>query len=190
VGFYWRNVDPFDRFDAFDVRQAAYWALLAGACGHTYGNNNVWQMYAPGRESVISANIPWWEALDHPGAFQMQWVRRLFESRPFQKLMPEQALILDGPRQGGAKIRAARAEDGSFALVYSPYGEPFTVDLARIEAARIRESWYDPRYGVSYPLHIASNMGAQTYTPPSRGRGQDWILILEDEALNDGQASA
>jgi hypothetical protein len=31
-----------DRFDDYDVRQAAYWSLLAGACGHTYGNNNVW----------------------------------------------------------------------------------------------------------------------------------------------------
>jgi hypothetical protein len=180
VGFYWRNVDPFDRFDDFDVRQAAYWALLAGACGHTYGNNNIWQMYAPGRESVISANIPWWEALDHPGAFQMGWVRRLFESRPFQKLVPEQALILDGPCHGGAKIRAARAEDGSFAFFYSPYGEPFTLDMACIAAQRVQQIWYDPRYGVAYPLHTGSNMGAQTYTPPSRGRGQDWLLILED----------
>jgi hypothetical protein len=184
VGFYWRNVDPFDRFDDFDVRQAAYWPLLAGACGHTYGNNNVWQMYAPGREPVISANVPWWEALDHPGAFQMGWVRRLYESRPFQKLAPEQALILDGPRHGGAKIRAARAHDGSFAFVYSPYGEPFTLDLARIEAARVKALWYDPRYGVAYHLHTAGNMGAQTYTPPSRGRGRDWLLILEDEAAN------
>jgi hypothetical protein len=182
VGFYWRNVDLFDRFDAFDARQAAYWALLAGACGHTYGNNNIWQMYAPGRESVIGANIPWWEALDHPGAFQMGWVRRLFESRPFQKLLPDPALIVDGPPHGGAKIRAARAGDGSFAFVYSPFGEPFSLDLNRIHAPRVKEIWYDPRYGVGYHLHTTANVGYQTYTPPSRGRGQDWILILEDEA--------
>jgi hypothetical protein len=37
VGFYFQNYNRYDRFDAYDVRQAAYWALLAGACGHTYG---------------------------------------------------------------------------------------------------------------------------------------------------------
>ena len=55
------------RFDDYDARQAAYWSLLAGACGHTYGNNNVWQMWAPGRKPVIWAHVPWYEALDHPG---------------------------------------------------------------------------------------------------------------------------
>jgi hypothetical protein len=45
VGFYNADTAHNRRFDAYDVRQAAYWALLAGACGHTYGNNNVWQMW-------------------------------------------------------------------------------------------------------------------------------------------------
>lgn len=180
VGFYFRNVDPFHRFSAFDVRQAAYWALLAGALGHTYGNNNVWQMWAPGRESVISADIPWWEALDHPGAFQMGFVRRLFTARPFAKLQPAQAMLYGGPTTGGAKIRAARAEDGSFAFVYSPFGEPFTIDLTRIHAPRVKEIWYDPRYGVAHHLHTTANVGFQTYTPPTTGRGEDWLLIVED----------
>ena len=39
VGFYFRDINRFDRFDASDVRQAAYWSLLAGACGFTYGHN-------------------------------------------------------------------------------------------------------------------------------------------------------
>ena len=47
IGFYFRGTAGIDRFDDYDVRQAAYWSLLAGACGHTYGNNNVWQMYKP-----------------------------------------------------------------------------------------------------------------------------------------------
>src|SRR5262245_22122797 len=47
VGFYLRNTSGIDRFDDYDVRQAAYWSLLAGACGHTYGNNSIWQMYKP-----------------------------------------------------------------------------------------------------------------------------------------------
>ncbi len=184
VGFYFANVNRFDRFNDADVRQAAYWSLLAGACGHTYGNGNIWQMWAPGRPSVLSADIPWDEALDHPGAFQMGFVRRLFESRPYQKLEPHGGMIQDGPRTGGAKIRAARASDGSFAFIYSPRGERFTVDQSVIKGERLKEIWYDPRYGVAYHAHTGNSKGVQTYTPPSSGPGCDWILILEDPAEN------
>jgi hypothetical protein len=180
VGFYFDGTNRYDRFDAYDVRQAAYWALLAGACGHTYGHNSVWQMWAPGRKPVLWAALPWYEALDHPGAFQMGLLRRLFESRSYQKLVPDQGMIADGPTTGGAKVRAARAGDGSFAFVYSPRGERFTVDKCVIHARRVRAIWYDPRYGSAYPVHTSDNAGFQTYTPPTSGRGNDWILILED----------
>jgi len=199
VGFYLRNASGVDRFDDYDVRQAAYWSLLAGACGHTYGNNNIWQMYKPatsgsvgdvsrGRDlfggpgSIIGANLPWYEALDHPGAFQMKYVRRLFEALPFTKLVPDQRIILNGPTTGGARIRAARAGDGSFALIYTPRGESFTLNKSVIKAERLRETWYDPRYGIAYQIKEQDAWGIQTYTPPTSGRGNDWVLALTDAA--------
>ena len=195
VGFYNRGASGIERFDDYDARQAAYWSLLAGACGHTYGNNNIWQMYKPGGggesdaarrdlfggpRSVIGANIPWYEALDHPGAFQMRYVRRLFESLPFTRLAPDQQIILNGPTTGGARIRAARAGDGSFAIVYSPRGESFTLDKSVIKAERQNQYWYDPRYGVSYLFKEQDSWGIQTFTPPTSGRGNDWVLVLMD----------
>lgn len=184
VGFYFENADPFDRFDAYDVRQAAYWALLSGAAGHTYGNNNIWQMWSPEWEPVLSANVPWKQALNHPGAFQMTYVRRLFTSRPFQKLVPAPNMVTERPAGLGAAVRAARAEDGSFAFIYSPRGAPFTVDTRRIEASRIKEIWYNPRYGTAHHLHTTTTAGFQTFTPPSEGRGHDWVLILEDASAS------
>lgn len=202
VGFYLRNASGVDRFDDYDARQAAYWSLLAGACGHTYGNNNIWQMYNPaafkpggtvgdvsrGRDlfggpgSIIGANLPWYEALDHPGALQMKYVRRLFESLPFTKLVPDQRILLNGPVSGGAKVRAARASDGSFALIYTPRGESFTLNKNIIKAERLKETWYDPRYGVAYQIKEQDTGGIQTYTPPTNGRGNDWVLVLTDAA--------
>ena len=199
VGFYNRGASTIERFDDYDARQAAYWSLLAGACGHTYGNNSIWQMYKPaatggvgdvnrGRDlfggpgSIIGANIPWHEALDHPGAFQMRYVRRLFEALPFMKLVPEQKIILNGNSTGGAKIRAARASDGSFAIIYSPRGEIFTLDKNIIKAEQQRQYWYDPRYGTSYIIKDQDSFGIQTFTPPTNGRGNDWLLVLTDAA--------
>jgi collagenase-like protein with putative collagen-binding domain len=34
--------------------------------------------------------------------------------------------------------------------------------------------------GCTYPIHTSDNAGFQTCTPPTSGRGNDWILILED----------
>jgi hypothetical protein len=186
VGFYHKEVSRYDRFDDYDARQAAYWALMAGACGHTYGHNCVWQMWTPEREPAIWANIPWYEALDAPGAFQMGYVRRLFESYPFQELVPAQDMIVDGPTSGGAKIRAMLSRDKTFAFIYSPRGEPFAVDKRVFKPRRIKESWYDPRYGCTYAyIHMADNVAFQTYSPPTSGRGNDWILIMEDEKADN-----
>ncbi len=86
--------------------------------------------------------------------------------------MPDQSIIVNGPQTGGAKIRAARATNGSFAIVYSPFGESFTVDTAIIKAARVKEIWYDPRYGVAYEFHTQRQhrLSYQTYAPPTSGQ--------------------
>jgi hypothetical protein len=128
------------------------------------------------------ANIPWQESLDTPGAFQLGLIRRLFESRPFTKLVPDQSMLVDAPRDGGAKVRAARASDGSFAFIYSPRGGRFTVDKGLFKARSLWEIWYDPRYGCAYLVHTTDTHGFQTFTPPTSGRGQDWILVIEDAA--------
>ncbi|WKN33949.1 putative collagen-binding domain-containing protein [Porifericola rhodea] len=73
-----------------------------------------------------------------------------------------------------------RASDGSFAFVYSAEGRPFSVDLSRISSSKVSAYWYDPRYGITDFIHTGDNTGIQTFNPPSSGRGQDWILILDD----------
>ncbi len=183
VGFYFDGANRLDLFDNFDCRQAAYWSILAGACGHTYGHNSIWQMWTPEEQGVLGVRVPWHEAIHHPGSLQMKYVKQLFTARPFHKLVPNQELILNGPKTGGEKIRAAVANDGSFAVFYSPYGLPFTIDRSIITSNRKRELWFDPRYGVSFPVHTSDTAGFQTYTPPTSGRGQDWIFIIEDVNL-------
>jgi len=184
VGFYFDGFNRLDRFDDYDVRQAAYWAMLAGACGHTYGHGSIWQMYKAGGPSVLWASVPWRQSLDHPGAFQMGLMRRVFESRPWQRLVPRQSIILDGPQTGGAKVRAAVADDGSFAFVYSPAGERFTIDRRWLKTDRVNEIWFDPRYGIANRIHTADTQAMQTYTPPTQGRGCDWLLVIEDAHKN------
>lgn len=164
-------------FGPFDVRQAAYWSMLAGACGHTYGNHNIWQMWQPGRTPISSARTPWQQALNQPGATHMGHLRRLFESRPFTQLVPDQAL-LEG-QVGADSQRAARSREGHFAFVYTPRGQPVTVQLAQLAGPTVTASWFDPRTGAAHPAGEFSTDQLRCFTPAPSGWGQDWVLVLD-----------
>ena len=164
-------------FGEFDVRQAAYWSMLSGAAGHSYGNHNIWQMWQPGRAPISAARTPWRLALAQPGAAQMGHLRRLFEPRlPLQPA--DDALERRG--SGGGHQLAAYGRGRSRLFAYSPLGEPIAVRLGALRAKRVRASWFDPRTGKSTPIARYASGGSRIFTPPGGARrGNDWLLVLE-----------
>mgnify|MGYP001207954948 CR=1 FL=1 len=182
------NWNPdFGWLDAFDVRQAAYWSMLSGAFGHTYGDHNIWQMWEPGREPISSARTPWRQALDHAGATHMGYMRRLFESRPFLDLVPDQSVLAGEAGTGAAHIRAARDREGRYLFAYTPYGKPVRVWLGRLQGGEARAYWFDPRTGEAEAIGTYPAQGARTFDPPGgEGRGRDWVLVVDDAAQNFG----
>ena len=163
-------------FDAADVRKAAYWALFAGAFGHTYGHHSIWSMT---REPADYFIMDWKQALLRPGAAQMRHARTLMESRPARGRVPDQTLLADN-YEGANHLRACRGE--GYAFVYSPNGLPFRVRLGAISGDRVVATWFDPRTGRSTPAGEANNEGEMKFSPPSSGRTDDWVLIVDDAA--------
>ncbi|HYP07843.1 MAG TPA: glycoside hydrolase family 140 protein [Bryobacteraceae bacterium] len=163
-------------FDAH-VRQRAWWDVFSGACGHTYGNHSVWQMYAPGRKRINGPLLHWDEAIHRPGATQMRHLRKLIESRPFLSRVPDQSLVEDA-LNGLDRIAATRGE--GYALVYSGQGRKFTVRLNKIAAPRVVAHWYNPRTGTSERIGEFEGKNTAEFTPPSEGFGSDWVLVLDD----------
>ncbi len=90
-----------------DVRRPLYWDLFSGAFGHTYGHHSVWQMWQPGRGPINAPLMPWYEAIDQPGAGQMQYGRRLIESRPFLTRVPDDSILVVH-RPDGSAAQASR----------------------------------------------------------------------------------
>jgi len=166
-------------FDEWDVRKAAYESMLAGACGHTYGDHNIWQMWLPGREPLSVARTPWPEALDHPGAWQMKYFRELFEARPFWRLVSNQSLIAGDNPAGEEQARAALADDGSFALVYLPTGRGFALNTAKIAGDGFKAWWFNPRQNAAQLIGQFERAGVKTFGPPTSGRNNDWLLVLD-----------
>ena len=167
-------------FDDFDVRQGAYWSLLAGTAGHTYGDHDIWQFWQPGRTPISAARTPWREALHHPGSAQVGYARRLFMSRPFLELVPDQSLLASGADTGAAHQRAARGRDGGYAFVYTPLGRPIVVRMDALRGPTVSAAWFDPRTGVSRPIGAFRARGTHTFDPPGdERRGNDWVLVLD-----------
>lgn len=162
-------------FDDFDVRQAAYWAVFAGAHGHTYGCHDIWQFWAPGRKPISSARTPWTEALEFPGANQMKHLRALIESRDPLSRVPDPRLVPE-PGKGADHVRATRGK--GYAYVYIPTGKPTTVALEALESPELKASWFDPRTGASTDIGVVPAAGSREFTPPTSGRGHDWVLVL------------
>lgn len=165
-----------------DIRKAAYLSLFAGAHGHTYGCHNIWQMWEPGHDPINGPMKPWFESLELPGAVQMSYVRALMESRPILERVPDQSLVTDAGSSAAERIQATRGKD--YAFVYSAAGKPFTVNMGKISGNKVKAYWYDPRTGETTDIGEKDNKGTQSFTPPTAGNGQDWVLIMDDASKN------
>ena len=163
--------------EAADIRRAAYQDLFAGAHGHTYGCHNVWQMYDTNREGINGPTKNWKASLDLPGARQMTFVRALMEARPFLVRVPDQELVQEA-YEGAERIQATRGED--YAFIYSTAGKPIVVNMGIISGKQVNASWYDPRTGSTTFIGKFRNTGSRTFTPPTSGTDNDWVLILDD----------
>ncbi len=173
--------------EALHVRRAFYHEVFSGACGHTYGCHAVWQMWEPGRYAPVTGPVrSWRESLSLPGAYQVCYGRELIESRPFFRRIPDQGVIAGDAGWGHGRCTATRDSLGTYAMVYSESGRPFAVDLGRVSGKRIVAWWYDVRSG--RPLRIGKfrrrDAGAtMTFTPPTCGKGNDWVLVLDDARM-------
>lgn len=175
-----------------DVRRPLYWDLFSGGFGHTYGHHSVWQMWTPQREPINNPLLPWTQAIDQPGAAQMQYGRALIESRPFLTRIPADDVIVTGrvptsvPGSGRYRFVATRDAKGSYAMVYAPVGRSFTVRLDVIKGKTVKAWWFNPRDGRAREAGTFPATGEREFTPPDPGEMLDWVLVLDDAAKNYG----
>jgi hypothetical protein len=173
---------------AADVRRPLYWDLFSGAFGHTYGHHSVWQMFDRGRNPINAPLMPWHQAIDQPGAGQMQHGRRLMESRPFLTRVPDDTIVVPAdpptavPGAGLKRYVATRDSEGRYAMIYAPIGRPFRVRMDVIRGGLVRAWWFNPRDGASSPPDEFPNTGTRSFEPPTPGEALDWVLVLDDAA--------
>lgn len=180
------------KFNAWHVRRRAYWSLLAGGCGFSYGANGIWQMDKPGKIfKQTHFNNYWPDALNYEGAKQMKFVRTLFESRP-RGCIPDSTLIISARGEVDDRIQCARGENNEYAFVYSTNGNNFTLDLSRISGKKLNAYWYSPRDGKLYSdknevinraWQVFEKKGIFEFNPPGDiAENNDWVLVIDNSS--------
>ena len=154
------------------IRRQAYWSVLCGGFGHVLGNHPIWDFSAG-----------WPAALDAPGSVAMMHWGRLFRSRPWSELVPDEAhqLVTGGLGEfwGNDYVAAAATPDGRTLISYLPSARTITVDLAKLGPPRFNAWWFDPRTGQATAAGTFPPQPAQQFTPPAEG---DWVFVLDDAA--------
>jgi hypothetical protein len=162
------------------LRRQACWALTSGSPGELTGQEDVWDFQSG-----------WASLLDTTAADQIKAIRDTFEALDWWTLIPDDANQLVTAGRGirittdsatfpvsNNYVTAARATDGSLAVIYLPNAaSAITVDMGEI-GANPTATWVDPTTG-----------GTFSETPDgsySRGNNaaadSDWLLILTGDA--------
>lgn len=114
---------------AFQVRRAVWQSLLSGAkAGITYGAQGVWGWYRDGKpflnESFGGRPVPWRRALQFPGAWDMSYMRWIFESHGLVDLEPSSLV-----RNATAEIRLSVSPDGNRFALYAPFNAAYEIGM-------------------------------------------------------------
>ena len=174
------------------IRRKAYWSVFSGACGHTYGHNDVYGFFQPAFPGqVLSLTTQpsgpgqrgdWRTALAAVGARQMRHLRALIESRPFLTHSPDPSLLVDAPVDPPNHVAALRGD--GYALIYTPTGNPLRVWLDKLSGKEVKAWWYNPRDGHATAIGEFPNTGQREFVPPDKGEMLDWVLVLDDASRN------
>lgn len=174
------NAKEFGYSEATDIRRIMYWNVFAGAAGQTYGCHAVWQMYDLDKSPVNAPLKPWKLSLDLETANQVNHLKNLMLSQDYFSRVPDQSLIADIQKDDEFYVAATRDKGGKYAMFYFPTGQSTNLNLISLTGKKLSGIWFDPRTGVSFPEEGSfSKISKLNVTPPSQGRGNDWVLILE-----------
>lgn len=69
-------------------------------------------------------------------------------------------------------------------MLYMPVGKKISVNLSFLPAKQIRIWWFNPKTGKSENPVVLKKEAIMSFTPPTTGIENDWVLIIDDEREN------
>jgi len=178
------------------VRRRAYWSLLSGSFGHTYGHASVWCSVGE-KETDSMTKYSWYEALQSEGSMQMKHLREIMESLQLMACIPASVSVAgqDGSEEMNRHAAVSEHAEGRYVCAYLPSGGSVRLDLEKLPVPLAAEGlsawWWNPSDGRFYGRDGKPAETAQAAAPeegslfleaPTEGEEKDWVLILMTEA--------
>lgn len=165
------------------LRRQAYWTVLSGGIGgHIFGNCPIWHFSAPSA-SKFCAGGAWETNLSSSGSETLAHVGRLFASRAFHKLVPDQdhSVLTSGYESGVSYAAAARASDGASIVAYIPTKRTVTINLTNVAGPSANAWWFNPRTGGATFIDTYPTSGETDFDPPDEN---DWVLVVDNASFD------
>ncbi len=191
----WPVTDENSFHGTYMVRKRAYWALFAGAFGHTYGHASVW-CTATEKDKNAVCRYTWEEAIHSEGSKQMKVLRDFMEAYPLHEFEPCRDRLL---RQAGEADQLDLHEEALVnipekqMLVYFAADTEERIDVTDVfddgQETRVFGAWFDPADGeLTAPEELIPEadegrkniLHIQNASPD----GKDRVLILADSSEN------
>lgn len=166
-------------WEEWDVRRYAYWSVLAGACGHTYGSNAIMQFYEEGKDNpAYGVREEWQDAMHHAGCAQLKYLKELIEQVDYVNGNPDDTMLLFGQKERYHRISVFAGDD--FVICYDYMGDQFMLDLSKYQNMEMDAYWMNPQDGTYSYIDTLKGMKKWLASPVSRkGKANDWVLFLK-----------
>jgi hypothetical protein len=164
--------------DAFEIRRNMWWSVLAGGCGHIFGNNPRWgfDLASP----IFPYGGSYTGTYNSQGTLDIQRMGNFFRSLDWHLLVPDttNTVMTAGHQSGTSEALCAIASDESFAVVYMPSSRQVTIDMTEFGGPNVLCRWFNPTTAGYTTIGTYANTGTRNFTPSSG----DWALLLEGAA--------
>ncbi len=168
-------------WEARHVRRYAYWSVLEGASGFTYGNNAIIQFFNYGEKGAYGVRENWYEALHSPGGAQMQYLKELMLKINFNEGNAHPEYILN---QRERHHRTSCFAGESFIICYNYCGDLFEVDLKKYKDKTLYGYWMNPENNSKSFIGEFSNLDSNKFRPTKRKElANDWVLLLLEKEI-------
>jgi hypothetical protein len=155
-----------------NIRRKAYGAMLSGGAGSSFNAGPDWYLFHN------------WRNMDTQGTRETTYWWRLFRSRAWYELVPDQdhEVVTSGYGDFGKTnyVCAARSVSGKLLIAYLPSGAAVSVNFEMLSGENAQLWWYDPTSGKATSGGTHATSGTERLTPPSR---KSYVLVVDDAAL-------
>ena len=157
-------------------RSCAYWSILNGSSGYTYGCAGIWNWGVKRGVDPQGDEWSWQKAIARKSAVEMNYFSEFMSSIDWFNLVPAMDLIRNQPSKWTKKMACAVSLQNNLLVAYLPDNDSIVLDKSALKN-HTKIQWFNPQKGEFFITEISEINKNGTFNIPVGW--EDAVLILE-----------